>query len=83
MPAAAEETWQRRHGDCNKDRVAPGSAAQTGPEAEAVLANNSGADNARTIGGPARPCSTTDSCASMPGEVTLIEIDAGYRRQAH
>lgn len=45
-PATAEETWQRRYGDCKgKTVLLLGLLAEMGIEAEAVLANNSGADD--------------------------------------
>lgn len=45
-PATAEETWQRRYGDCKgKTAMLLGLLAKLGIEAEAVLANNSGADD--------------------------------------
>lgn len=45
-PATAEETWQRRYGDCKgKTALLLGLLARLGIEAEAVLANNSGADD--------------------------------------
>lgn len=45
-PATAEETWQRRYGDCKgKTALLLALLAKLGIEAEAVLANNSGADD--------------------------------------
>lgn len=45
-PATAEETWQRRYGDCKgKTALLLGLLARLGIEAEAVLANNAGADD--------------------------------------
>lgn len=45
-PATAEETWQRRYGDCKgKTALLLGLLARLGIEAEAVLANNEGADD--------------------------------------
>ncbi len=45
-PATAEETWQRRYGDCKgKTALLLGLLGRLGIEAEAVLANNSGADD--------------------------------------
>ncbi|WP_411340089.1 DUF3857 domain-containing protein [Sphingopyxis sp. J-6] len=45
-PATAEETWQRRYGDCKgKTVLLLGLLARLGIEAEAVLVNNSGADD--------------------------------------
>jgi len=45
-PATAEETWQRRYGDCKgKTALLLGLLARLGIEAEAVLANNSGTDD--------------------------------------
>lgn len=45
-PVTAEETWQRRYGDCKgKTALLLGLLARLGIEAEAVLANNSGADD--------------------------------------
>lgn len=46
MPAAAEVTWQRRYGDCKaKTVMLLALLAELGIEAEAVLVNNSGADD--------------------------------------
>jgi transglutaminase-like putative cysteine protease len=45
-PASAEETWQRRYGDCKgKTALLLGLLAKLGIEAEAVLANNAGGDD--------------------------------------
>src|SRR3546814_13557358 len=45
-PATAEETWQRRYGDCKgKTALLLALLARLGIEAEAVLANNSGGDD--------------------------------------
>lgn len=45
-PASAEETWQRRYGDCKgKTALLLGLLAELGIEAEAVLANNAGTDD--------------------------------------
>ncbi len=45
-PATAEETWQRRYGDCKgKTALLLGLLARLGIEAEAVLANNEGTDD--------------------------------------
>lgn len=45
-PASAEETWQRRYGDCKgKSALLLGLLAGLGIEAEIILANNSGADD--------------------------------------
>jgi len=45
-PATAEETWQRRYGDCKgKTALLLGLLGKLGIDAEAVLANNSGADD--------------------------------------
>ncbi|MFN3389798.1 MAG: transglutaminase domain-containing protein, partial [Allosphingosinicella sp.] len=45
-PATAEETWQRRYGDCKgKTALLLGLLAELGIEAEPVLASNSGADD--------------------------------------
>lgn len=45
-PATAEETWQRRYGDCKgKTVLLLGLLAEMGIEAEPVLANNSGTDD--------------------------------------
>lgn len=45
-PATAEETWQRRYGDCKgKTALLLALLAELGIEAEAVLVNNSGADD--------------------------------------
>ncbi|MDK2761871.1 MAG: DUF3857 domain-containing transglutaminase family protein [Sphingopyxis sp.] len=45
-PATAEETWQRRYGDCKgKTVMLLGLLAKLGIEAEAVLANNNDADD--------------------------------------
>lgn len=45
-PATAEETWQRRYGDCKgKTAMLLALLARLGIAAEAVLANNSGADD--------------------------------------
>jgi hypothetical protein len=45
-PATAEETWQRRYGDCKgKTALLLALLTELGIEAEAVLANNSGADD--------------------------------------
>lgn len=46
IPATAEETWQRRYGDCKgKTALLLALLAELGVEAEAVLVNNSGGDN--------------------------------------
>jgi transglutaminase-like putative cysteine protease len=46
MPAAAEETWKRRYGDCKgKTALLLGLLAELGIEAEPVLVSNSGADD--------------------------------------
>jgi hypothetical protein len=46
MPATAEETWKRRYGDCKgKTALLIALLTQMGIEAEAVLANNRGADD--------------------------------------
>src|SRR3546814_2125871 len=48
-PATAEETWQRRYGDCKgKTALLLALLARLGIEAEAVLANNSGGDDGRS-----------------------------------
>lgn len=45
-PATAEDTWQRRYGDCKgKTALLLALLAELGIEAEAVLANTSGADD--------------------------------------
>lgn len=45
-PATAEETWQRRYGDCKaKTVLLLALLRELGIEAEAVLVNNSGADD--------------------------------------
>jgi len=45
-PATAEETWQRRYGDCKgKTALLLGLLAELGIEGEAVLVNNQGADD--------------------------------------
>lgn len=45
-PASAEETWQRRYGDCKgKTALLLGLLAELGIEAEAVVANNQGNDD--------------------------------------
>ncbi|HET6523285.1 DUF3857 domain-containing protein [Sphingopyxis sp.] len=45
-PATAEETWQRRYGDCKgKTALLLALLARLGIEAEAVLANNNGGDD--------------------------------------
>ncbi|WP_240320892.1 DUF3857 domain-containing protein [Sphingomonas crusticola] len=45
-PATADETWQRRYGDCKgKTVLLLALLRELGIEAEAVLANNSGADD--------------------------------------
>ncbi|WP_404482684.1 transglutaminase domain-containing protein [Novosphingobium sp. BL-52-GroH] len=45
-PATAEETWQRRYGDCKgKTALLLALLRELGIEAQAVLANNSGNDN--------------------------------------
>lgn len=45
-PATAEETWQRRYGDCKgKTALLLGLLAKLGIESEAVLVNGSGADD--------------------------------------
>lgn len=45
-PASAEETWQRRYGDCKgKTALLLGLLAKLGIEAEPVLANNVGGDD--------------------------------------
>lgn len=45
-PATAEETWQRRYGDCKgKTAMLLALLARLGIAAEAVLANNSGGDD--------------------------------------
>lgn len=45
-PASAEETWQRRYGDCKgKTALLLSLLAELGITAEAVLANTSGADD--------------------------------------
>ncbi|HEV7314529.1 DUF3857 domain-containing protein [Sphingopyxis sp.] len=45
-PATAEESWQRRYGDCKgKTALLLGLLGRLGIDAEAVLANNSGADD--------------------------------------
>ncbi|MFN3945676.1 MAG: transglutaminase domain-containing protein [Allosphingosinicella sp.] len=46
MPASADETWQRRYGDCKgKTALLLALLAGLGIQAEAVLANNAGADD--------------------------------------
>lgn len=46
MPATAEETWQRRYGDCKgKTALLLGLLAELGIEAEPVLVSNAGADD--------------------------------------
>lgn len=46
MPAGAEETWQRRYGDCKaKTALLMALLRELGVEAEAVLVNNSDADD--------------------------------------
>lgn len=46
LPATAEETWQRRYGDCKgKTALLLALLAGLGIEAEAVLVNNQGADD--------------------------------------
>lgn len=46
MPATAEETWQRRYGDCKgKTALLLALLAELGIPAEAVVANNSGTDD--------------------------------------
>lgn len=46
-PATAEETWQRRYGDCKaKTALLLGLLAELGIEAEAVIVNNQGNDDA-------------------------------------
>ena len=45
-PATAEETWQRRYGDCKgKTALLLGLLAELGIDAEPVLANNAGTDD--------------------------------------
>ncbi|WP_262408204.1 DUF3857 domain-containing protein [Sphingopyxis sp. OPL5] len=45
-PASAEESWQRRYGDCKgKTALLLGLLAELGIEAEPVLVNNQGADD--------------------------------------
>lgn len=45
-PASAEETWQRRYGDCKgKTALLLGLLIKLGIEAEPVLANNAGGDD--------------------------------------
>lgn len=45
-PAGADETWQRRYGDCKaKTALLLALLRELGVEAEAVLVNNSGADD--------------------------------------
>jgi hypothetical protein len=45
-PATAEETWQRRYGDCKgKTALLLGLLAELGIEAEPVLVNNAGGDD--------------------------------------
>jgi transglutaminase-like putative cysteine protease len=45
-PASAEETWQRRYGDCKaKTALLLSLLSELGIEAEAVLVSNSGRDN--------------------------------------
>lgn len=45
-PVSADETWQRRYGDCKaKTALLLALLRELGVEAEAVLANNSGADD--------------------------------------
>lgn len=45
-PATADETWQRRYGDCKgKTALLLALLAELGIEAEAVLANNAGIDD--------------------------------------
>lgn len=45
-PAAADETWQRRYGDCKgKTALLLALLAELGIDAEAVLVNSSGADD--------------------------------------
>lgn len=45
-PATADETWQRRYGDCKgKTALLLALLAELGIEAEPVLANNAGADD--------------------------------------
>lgn len=45
-PASAEETWQRRYGDCKgKTALLLGLLAGLGIEAEAILASNAGIDD--------------------------------------
>jgi hypothetical protein len=46
MPATADETWQRRYGDCKgKTALLLALLAELGIEAEAVLANQAGGDD--------------------------------------
>lgn len=46
MPAGADETWQRRYGDCKaKTALLLALLRELGVEAEAVLVNNSGTDD--------------------------------------
>ncbi|MFT4054685.1 MAG: DUF3857 domain-containing transglutaminase family protein [Novosphingobium sp.] len=46
MPASADETWQRRYGDCKaKTALLLALLREMGIEAEAVLVNNSGGDD--------------------------------------
>lgn len=46
MPATADETWQRRYGDCKgKTALLLALLAEMGIEADAVLVSNSGADD--------------------------------------
>jgi len=46
MPASADETWQRRYGDCKgKTTLLLALLAELGIDAEAVLVNSSGADD--------------------------------------
>jgi len=46
VPATAEETWQRRYGDCKaKTALLMALLRELGVEAQAVLVNNSGADD--------------------------------------
>lgn len=47
MPATAEETWQRRYGDCKgKTALLLALLRELGIEAQAVLVNNNGGDDA-------------------------------------
>lgn len=49
-PAAADETWQRRYGDCKgKTALLLGLLAKLGIEAEAVLVRNEGSDDGMDV----------------------------------